>query len=291
MHRKKFDQVLESEERRMDIERLLKEKKYDDIFTRYGQNIYLKTVPYKVRKKDVENLFKQGRYEEIYIKHRRKKYEIYLDKMREIDVLTETGSKTKGVIERIKYWFKIKFAPLLLAVSLSIIAAPTTASLGYESVKKINEIKHAKKIEEYNEYIQKYAQEIKDMNLTDTQIFIKVIDDMWKEINGYAEPQNEIIGYPRITLRNEGVGMCGNFADDMTAKLNAINPEYNARNLIVYMSDNDYYMFDIERNILSTEETERICKYSKETLNDIVNKTGIKKINRKSYGNSFRRSR
>lgn len=242
---KTIDEFLRSEERGGDVIRLLENKKYDEIFVKYGQNIYLKTVPYKVREKDVKNLFEQGRYEDIYLKHGSNKYEKYLDKMREIDVLTETGSKTKGVIERIKYWFKIKFAPLLLSAGLAVASTPFTTSLGVNAIEIENAIEYAEKIEEYDEYIQKYAKKIKNMNLTDTQIFVKVIYDMWKEIKGYAVPENEIIGYLRLTLGIEGIGVCRNFADDITAKLNAINPDYNARNLVVYMKDNEYYLADI----------------------------------------------
>ena len=287
MHKRKIiEQVLRTKERYKDVKLLLKKKNYDEIFTKYGQNIYSKSVPYKVRKKDADNLFEQGRYEEIFRKHGYIKYENYLEKMREIDVLTETGSKPKATIERIKYWFKIKFAPFLLSAALSITAAPASLSVGFEDVKNRNSIEYAEDIEKYNEYIKNYAQKIKDMNLTDTQIFIKVIDDMWKEIKGYAEPQNEVIGHYRLTLQNEGIGVCKNFADDMTAKLNEINPEYNARNLVVYMSDDDYYMADIERNIIDTEEIEHIINASDENVDNFANKIGTPKITRKSYGDS-----
>ena len=144
MHKRKIiEQVLRTKERYKDVKLLLKKKNYDEIFTKYGQNIYSKSVPYKVRKKDADNLFEQGRYEEIFRKHGYIKYENYLEKMREIDVLTETGSKPKATIERIKYWFKIKFAPFLLSAALSITAAPATLSVGFEDVKNRNSIEYA----------------------------------------------------------------------------------------------------------------------------------------------------
>lgn len=292
MRRKKIiEQVLRTKERYKDVKLLLKEKNYDEIFTKYGQNIYLKTVPNKVRKKDANNLFEQGRYEDIYRKHGYEKYKAYLDRMREVDVLTEIGNEQKSKRERIKYWFKIKMAPLLLSTALSVSAAPATLSAAYEGVKNRNAKEYAEDIEKYNEYIQKYAQEIKDMKLTDTQVFVKVVDDMWKEIKGYASPENEILGWLRLTLNKEGIGVCRNFADDITAKLNEINPEYNARNLVVYMKDNEYYLADIERNIIEKEETDQFLNINEENLNDIANGAGIKYITRKSCGDSCRCAR
>lgn len=92
------------------------------------------------------------------------------------------------------------------------------------------------------------------MNLTDIQIFMKVIKDMWTEIDRYASPKHEIMGLGRLSLEDEKIGVCRNFADHITAQLNAINPDYNARNLVVYMSGG-YSIANIERNILENNET------------------------------------
>ena len=93
------------------------------------------------------------------------------------------------------------------------------------------------------------------MNLTDSQIFIKLMKDMWDSIDGYAHPKNEAIGFYRLTLENEEIGVCRNFADDMTAKLNLINPNYNARNLTVYMDDNkNYKIAKITRHVVENNE-------------------------------------
>ena len=280
--RKIIEHVLRTKERNKDVESLLKEKKFDEIFTKYGQNIYLKTVPYKVRIKDANNLFKQGRYEDIYIKHGSKIYESYLHKMKIIDILTETGNKQIAAIEKAKYFFRRQLTTLLLSVGLGIATGEITFRLNEVQ----NAIEYSKDIEEYDEYIQKYAQEIKNMNLTDTQIFAKVMYDMWKEIQGYAEPQNDIIGYYRLTLKKEGRGVCRNFADDLTAKLNKINPEYNARNLTVYMDDGSYRLANIERTIIENEQTNNIINSNDENVNDLSNKIDIKKMTRKSYDNS-----
>lgn len=67
-------------------------------------------------------------------------------------------------------------------------------------------------------------------------------------IEGYGEPQKDITGFLRLDLMNEdGVGVCRNMADDVAAKLNEINPEFNARILYVTMNDGDYYLCNIQR--------------------------------------------
>lgn len=98
------------------------------------------------------------------------------------------------------------------------------------------------------------------MNLTDLQTVMKVMDDMWENIDGYGEPKIDSPYFPRLDMTEGGVGVCRNMADDVTSKLNAINPEYNARNLSVYLDSEEltsegFSMADIKRNILEDNET------------------------------------
>ena len=65
---------------------------------------------------------------------------------------------------------------------------------------------------------------------------------MWDSIAGYGNPKKDIVGFNRLDfLEENGIGVCRNMADDVSAKLNAINPEYNARTLAVKM--------DVEKSI------------------------------------------
>ena len=113
------------------------------------------------------------------------------------------------------------------------------------------------------------------MNLTDSQIFVKLIYDLWNNIDGYGEPEtvNEI-GYFRLSIQNERVGVCRHFSDDIVAKLNEINPKYNARNVLVYLQDKEYNMIDIDRISIDDED-------HNDTHNDVHN-SFMKKIYRKS---------
>ena len=137
-----------------------------------------------------------------------------------------------------------------------------------------NATEYAEEIEGYNKKINEYAKEIQSMNLDDLQIFMKVMSDMWSEIDGYATAETEPLGFSRLALYIDKVGVCRNFADDITAKLNAINPEYNARNIVVYMSGEEYNLANIDRNIIETNETVAGEDKEQESGDGIVSITG-----------------
>ncbi len=267
MGKKKLMQGAITKERLKDIIALRKAKEYDKIFETYGQRIYCLAVPRKYKKQDIKNLLQQGRFEDIYRRYGESTYNDYIYKMQEIDVYNETGSKPRSILNRVKNVFLHRIAPVALSAALLTPATFVAATeYGIKEEKAQNAIEYAQEIEDYNAKIKAYAQEINSMNLTDTQIFMKVMNDMWKSIDGYAEAENEIMGFQRLTLDSEGVGVCRNFADDTTAKLNAINPEYNARNVVVYMEDERYHLAKIERNII--EENDTIADEENESKQD-----------------------
>lgn len=116
-------------------------------------------------------------------------------------------------------------------------------------------------LNEYNENIKKYAEHIKKMNLNDLEIIIKVINDIWNSIDGYGTPDNLIPGLARLSFQEEKRGICTSFVDDFNAKMNAINPEYEAYGIVVYAEvldkeTNEKCTVDIKKNILSSEDTE-----------------------------------
>ena len=65
---------------------------------------------------------------------------------------------------------------------------------------------------------------------------MKLMYDMRKEIVSYNmnAAYDFSMAYRLAFTYQGGEGVCKNMADDLTAKLNAINPDLNARNLIVY---------------------------------------------------------
>lgn len=87
-------------------------------------------------------------------------------------------------------------------------------------------------------------------------IFMKVMRDMWDEIEGYKIPENEIKGFLELNLTMEGYGVCRNMAIDIAKKLNAINPEYNARTLIVETEgEGTFKKANIERKFINEDGT------------------------------------
>ena len=257
MRKKKIRKIARTEERYLDIVNLLENKMYDEIFETYGQRIYCLVVPKSYKKKEINKMMREGKFEDIYRKYGEGTYNRFINKMQQEDVYYETGSKFKGRINRVKNVIKRKIAPILISLP---IAFPITAIAGEEIIHIVNIIEGAKKygreIEEYDRGLKEKAEEIQKMNLTDIQIFAKVMRDMWGEIDGYAEPEKTISGYERLSLKSENKGVCRHFADHTTAQLNAINPEYNARNVIVYLSNtNGYRPANIERKIIEDNET------------------------------------
>lgn len=256
MRKKELKQGAMTKERLQDIMALRKSKEYDKIFEIYGQRIFRLAVSRKYKKQDIKSLLEEGRFEDIYRRYGERTYNTYIYVMQQKDIYNETGSRPRSILNRVKNVLLHRVAPVALSASLLL---PATAVGAFDHImteeKKENAIEYAKEIEEYNSKINAYAEEVNSMNLNDTQIFMKVMNDMWNSIDGYATADNEAWGYLRLTLDSEGVGVCRNFADDVTAKLNAINPEYNARNVIVYMESGEYHLANIKRNVIERNET------------------------------------
>ncbi len=140
---------------------------------------------------------------------------------------------------------------LLLAFEL-ITLSGSTSVLSYTLIKdkiplvneyndyklnvSINKEAYKNEIEEYNNWISKYCQELKKLNLTDLELFVKLIYDL-RENNVYDNNTLSLAGFERILLYYNKRGCCRHFADDITAKLNCINPKYNARNVYVYVKN------------------------------------------------------
>lgn len=240
------------------IKRLKKEKKYDDIFYNYGSKAYVKNTPARIKRKEKNKLFSEGKYMDIYNKYvynqkGNKDYNKILVKAM-YNEIKENSNFAKAFLWNIKQ--KIKN---VLSVGACVLAiAPPTAAVMINEIsreeKEENSVKYEQQIEEYNEKIKNYAQEVNSMNLNDVQIYMKVMDDMWAGIQGYGTPKMDIFGYMELDLANEdGYGVCRNMANDIARKLNEINPQYNARTMAVELGDKgNYTIANIERKFVET---------------------------------------
>lgn len=136
---------------------------------------------------------------------------------------------------------KIDSFLLSTLIMMTGIVSINTFKLKTESTKLKNDNStiYSEEISEYDDDINDYASYVRNLGLNDLQIIMKVINDTWNEIDGYGRAENLIYGYYRLSFQEESKGVCTSFADDFTAKINAINPLYNARNLIVYLDPNE----------------------------------------------------
>ena len=169
-----------------------------------------------------------------------------------------------------------------IAMPLGIISMIKNNSLildhnDYKKDIKNNEKEYEKELNDYNNQIIEYCNKIRNLNLPDLDIFIKLFDDLWKQIDGYTTVFDDVEGLERLYLKEKNKGCCRHFSDDLVAKLNYINPDYNARKVIVYTQkvlDNTYKL-PIKRTILSTKpyslKREEILKIIEE---EIVKKYG-----------------
>ena len=228
-----------------DIIQLMKEKKYDEIYQKYGRETYLRVVSNKHQIRDIDKLMEEGRFFELYEKYGEKIYLYYLREMKKVDVENELGIKFKFnnylFFENMTQNLKIirnQAAKVMLGLTIVSGGFSTMISSQYDQVIENNSKVYQSEIKDYDEEIKTYAEHINSMNLSDLEIIMKVMNDMWNSIDGYKTPDMyDAIGYPRLALYMDGYGVCRNMADDFTARMNAINPNYEACNLNVYLKE------------------------------------------------------
>lgn len=127
----------------------------------------------------------------------------------------------------------------------------------YNDMLEKNAVVYEEQLNVNQKHIDEYAKEIKSLNLTDLQIIMKVMNDIWAEIDGYGVAENLPVGYCRLAFQEEGKGVCTSFADEFTTRMNTINKDYNARNIIVKLNSNEIGNLktcDIEQTVLDVPE-------------------------------------
>lgn len=239
-------------DKKEEIKRLKKEKNYEEIYRKFGSKEYVKNTPSSYRKKELNKLVKEGKFEDIYSKYGKKVYNNLLSRAKYQEIKENKGTKN-AILWRIKRSLKLTGLYLGIASSTFTLSLPVLNA----STTKENEIKYEKEIKNYDNKIKKYAEEVNELKLNDVQVFMKVIDDMWNQIKGYKNPELDLTGFMELDLASEdGYGVCRNMASDVARKLNEINPDYNARTLVVNMGhDGQYKLADVKRKILEENET------------------------------------
>lgn len=232
-----LEKIKEEIEKKKTISELKKLELYDEIFDLYGQKAYLNSVPEKYRELEIEELIENREFEEIFKKYGPKIYNLFLPEMNLKENFDEFGEERidKGIYFRYRTFELAKylaFVSICVAIGFPTIVNPTAHAISTA----ISSIIHRDKIEEYNEEIDEYAKYIKSLGLNDLETIMKVIDDNWNKIYKFNNSESEIYGYFRINMMDEKpIVLCRHIADDVGAKLNAINPEYNARDINVIL--------------------------------------------------------
>ena len=234
------------------IRKLKQEGKYDTIFVEYGRGAYLANIPRKYKKEELKRLKRERNYEEIYNKYGNAEYDKILTKAM-FEEIRENTNLGRAIAWRVK-----KILTGIAGISLAstmLIGGGLPVANAIEAEKNAKE--YSELVENYDKNIEKYAKHVNSMHLSDIQVFMKVMDDMWKNIQGYKTPALDIEGHLELDLASkDGYGVCRNMASDIARKLNAINPGYNARTMVVYMdTSNPFYISNIERNLISDNET------------------------------------
>ena len=232
-----------------------------------GRLAYENYVPIQYRAEDLSKLIKEKRYEEIFNKYGEKIYKEIAEKS-----MFKEIKAAKGNIRAILWKIRHEVKKLGIRLGVAFLGITAISSTENHLVIQVNKVKYESEIEEYNKKISDYAKKINSMNLSDIQIFMKVIDDMWNNIKGYARPEKNIWGYLELDLATEeGYGVCRNMASDIAKKLNEINPEYNARTINVKINkDGIYEIADVNVKILNhgqeiqnEEEKEKVFDFDK----------------------------
>jgi hypothetical protein len=124
--------------------------------------------------------------------------------------------------------------PAALLITNAFLISPFTiyAKIGQLQRKQnlLSEI-----IDDYESRMDKYAEELRKLNLSDLELIMKIMDDMHTNIIGYDEPKIDIPGFYRLDVGNSrSGGVCRNMADHVSYVLNKVNPKYRARVLSLY---------------------------------------------------------
>lgn len=107
---------------------------------------------------------------------------------------------------------------------------------------------------------------------------MRCMRDLHNTIEGYGEPKLDIAGYRGLDVIDEGgIGFCRNFAPNIADKLNAINPEYNARTITLYTSPGKFTSNNIEHTQIDENGNKTVIRGNEQELyvNNILNVRAI----------------
>ena len=224
------------------------------------RKIYEKCLSDRIKDQSLKNALKEQRYMDVLDIHGEDAFNEHLPQIMKRDIDYEaasTGQRISGWLKKVfplkfKRAVKTKVLPIGMAALLAPAALLGTASYGRRD-KENSE--HKVEITEYLEDVQKYGENIRQYNLGPLQAMMKVTSDMWERIDGYGEPEIDLLEYAGLDVsKSMGVGVCRNMADDCARRLNAINSDWNARVIPVFCEQGDYKRANIPFNKVESKE-------------------------------------
>lgn len=234
------------------VRKLARKKEYEKIYYEYGPKYFRQYVPEKYKEKDIDKLRGEGKYIDIYTKYGKLDLE---SKIRAVGKEFDKNLPMKnGAISR--RWNTIKGILSTAAITgiTTLITTISTPLLGKAIVTDIeinkNKTEYEDLIEKYEQSIEEYAKKFDITKQSDMEIIMRCMKDFREGIQGYGDPKLDIAGYRGLDVMSEdGIGVCRNFAPNVADRLNAINPEYNARLIYLYMESKEF----VKNNITDTQ--------------------------------------
>ena len=138
-----------SKEERQEIKKLVREKKYDDIYLKYGQETYLYYLPEKIKKQSVKRLLKERRFIDIYNKFGEGEYKKYLPAMKKMDKYYELNSKQTSMLPVYKNSIAKKIKQAVSLFLAGTAAVPGVAVCAAESIKSESIAENSQIVEDY----------------------------------------------------------------------------------------------------------------------------------------------
>ena len=235
-----------------EVKLLAKQGYFDDIYQQFGLKYFRNYVSRNYKRKDIRKLEKEGKYFDIYEKYGKRELDylsIYVE-----DVENEVGKKRSfplKIIYNCREKLKRGIAAFLYGMGFCSLIGIPMVSLIQDVRMLYDSQKYANEIEEYKEKVKKYSLKFDIQTQSDIEIIMRVMKDMHKTIRGYGEPKIDAKGYEGMDVMDkDGIGNCSNMAENVADKLNAINPEYNARTISLYANGEDYECANISKNII-----------------------------------------
>lgn len=120
-----------------------------------------------------------------------------------------------------------------IMVPLTIITCLSYPSVRASVKNYYSNKKNKSNIDEYNNSINQYAQEINEKNYNELDTIVKITDDYYKNKTKLIDGKSENYNFERLDIFKNNQGSYASVADDVAAKLNKIDTKYNANAVIV----------------------------------------------------------